>query len=84
MQTGKRLMMTTTYLLSHCLPLSFSNLVLGNVIDLCEDEREYRQDVDANENFIACPIERLVIVAIDVGRDDAAELDADYHSVSHW
>ena len=55
-----------TYLVRHSLPLSISTPVLRDIVKLREDKQSNRNDVDDDQVPITSPIQRLVILAIDV------------------
>ena len=55
-----------TYLVRHSLPLSISTPVFRDIVKLREDKQSNRNDVDDDQVPITSPIQRLVILAIDV------------------
>jgi len=63
-------------LLAHSRPLRLLLLVPPHVVDLRAHEQHNRQDVDADEGFVAAVIERFVVCAVDVRGDDRSGLHA--------
>jgi len=73
---SRRLCVMMLFLEGHGIPFLIANLVLNNVVHLSVDEEEDDEDVDGDEIAVTVTVERLVVVAVDVGRYDTAELDA--------
>lgn len=62
-------------LISQFVPFPLTLLVPPEVVCFCEQEQQDAQKVDDDQVPIACLVERLVLVQVDVGRDDAAALN---------
>jgi hypothetical protein len=73
--------METTYLRGHCSPLLVSTLVLQYIISLGEEEQENNHHVDSKQDTVATPVKWFVVLAVDVGRHDAAKLNTHWYQI---
>ena len=61
-------------ILAHRTPLLLPRAVAPGVVQPSEDEQTKRKHIDANECAVAVEVLRLVVLAVDVGRNDSAHL----------
>lgn len=61
-------------LLRHGVPLPLPNLVPPDIKHLDRIKEDNVEAVDSQQNPVASSVKRLVVVAVDVGRDDVAAL----------
>ena len=62
------------FILAHRTPLLLPCVVAPSVVQSGKDEQAQSKDIDANECAVAAEVLRLVVLAVDVGRDDSAHL----------
>lgn len=61
-------------LLAHGAPLLLPNLVTQDVIHLCKDKQHKGENTNADQDAISAEVTRLVVLAVDVGCNHAAQL----------
>ena len=61
-------------ILAHRTPLLLPRAVAPSVVQPSEDEQTKRKHIDANQCAVSTEVLRLVVLAVDVGRDDSTHL----------
>jgi hypothetical protein len=65
-------------LLGHSIPLPVPDLVLRDIVELVEEKQQNHHAVDANQDSVSALIERLVVIAVYVCRNDTPDLSTHY------
>ena len=61
-------------ILAHRTPLLLPRMVAPSVVQPSEDEQTKSKNIDANECAVSTEVLGLVVLAVDIGRDDSAHL----------